>query len=162
MVAVFSPLLTLVLLGALITLSVIDARRFILPDRITLPLIAGGVVAAAVLGGTVWLHALGGIVGYSALVLIEKSYERARGRPGLGRGDAKLFAAGGAWCGALAVPAILLFSSLAALVFALTLKYVFRKDVTGDSMIAFGPFLAFGIGLVWVLQQTGLSGPAGF
>ena len=82
MVAVFSPLLTLVLLGALITLSVIDARRFILPDRITLPLIAGGVVAAAVLGGTVWLHALGGIVGYSALVLIEKSYERARGRPG--------------------------------------------------------------------------------
>ena len=162
MSAVLSPLLTLILLGALITLSVIDARRFILPDRITLPLIAGGVIAAALLGAPVWLHALGGIAGYSALVLIEKSYERLRGRPGLGRGDAKLFAAAGTWCGALALPAVLLFSSLAALVYALTLKLVLRKRVTADSMIAFGPFLAFGIALVWLLQQGGLSGPAGF
>ncbi len=84
------------------------------------------------------------------------------GVPGSAAGTPSCSRAGGRGGGALALPAILLFSSLAALVFALTLKYVFRKDVTGDSMIAFGPFLAFGIGLVWVLQQTGLSGPAGF
>ncbi|WP_273146292.1 hypothetical protein [Oceanicaulis alexandrii] len=44
----------------------------------------------------------------------------------------------------------------------LTLKLILRKPVTADSMIAFGPFLAFGIALVWLLQQSGLSGPAGF
>jgi len=154
--------LTLILFGALIALSVIDARRFILPDRITLPLIAAGIVVAALLGLPVWLHALGGLVGYGGLVLIEKTYLQARGRSGLGRGDAKLFAAGGAWCGAIALPAILLLSSLAALLYAMTLKLILNRQVTGDSMIAFGPFLAFGIALVWSLQRLGLSGPAGF
>jgi len=155
-------LLTTGLFAALIALAVIDAKRFILPDRITLPLTAAGVVAAALLGEPVWLHALGGILGYGALVLIEKLYLKTRGRHGLGRGDAKLFAAGGTWCGALALPVILLLSSLAALVFALSLKYLQRKRVTADSMIAFGPFLSFGIGLAWLLQRLELSSVAGF
>lgn len=162
MIFALALILTLVLFGALIALSVIDAQRFILPDRITLPLTAGGVVAAALLGEPVWLHALGGLAGYGALVLIEKLYLRARGRNGLGRGDAKLFAAGGTWCGALALPVILLLSSLAALAFALSLKLVLRREVTADSMIAFGPFLAFGIGLAWLLQRLNLSSVAGF
>ncbi|MBL4544763.1 MAG: prepilin peptidase [Oceanicaulis sp.] len=51
-----------------------------------------------------------------------------------------MFAAAGTWCGALALPAVLLFSSLAALVYALTLKLVLRRPVTADSMIAFGRF----------------------
>lgn len=162
MIFALALILTLVLFGALTALSVIDAQRFILPDRITLPLTAGGVVAAALLGEPVWLHALGGIAGYGALVLIEKLYLRTRGRHGLGRGDAKLFAAGGTWCGALALPVILLLSSLAALGYALTLKYVMGRKVSADSMIAFGPFLSFGIGLAWLLQRLGLSGVAGF
>lgn len=162
MTALAALILTGLLFAALIALAMIDARRYILPDRITLPLTAGGIVAAWMLGLPIWLHALGGALGYGALVLIERLYKKARGKPGLGRGDAKLFAAGGAWCGALALPAILLLSSLSALIYALVLKWVFRRTLTADSLIAFGPFLAFGIALVWSLQRLGLSGPAGF
>ena len=162
MTALAALILTGLLFAALIALAMIDARHYILPDRITLPLTAAGIVAAWILDLPIWLHALGGALGYGALVLVEKLYRKARGKAGLGRGDAKLFAAGGAWCGALALPAILLLSSLAALIYALVLKWVFRRTLTADSLIAFGPFLAFGIALVWSLQRLGLSGPAGF
>jgi len=162
MVILFPLLSTGLLFAALITLSVIDARHLILPDTITLPLILAGLVIAPLMGAPFWLHGLGGLTGYGSLVLIEKTYRCVRGRPGLGRGAAKLFAAGGTWFGAIALPAILLVSSLAALVYALVLKHAFGREVTADCMLAFGPFLAFGIALAWSLQRLGLSGPMGF
>lgn len=149
--------LSLVLFAALIALSVIDARTYRLPDWLTLPLIPAGLLAAVLMGEPLWLHALGGALGYGALVAIELAYKRLRGRPGLGRGDAKLFAAGGAWCGALALPIILLLASLAALAYVLAIQLMGRRAVTADTMIAFGPFLAFAIGLTWALQRLGLS-----
>ena len=149
------------LLAALIALTVIDLRTYRLPDLITLPLIAAGVLAAWLLGSAIWLHALGAGVGYLALVGVEKAYERARGRPGLGRGDAKLFAAGGAWCGALALPFILLAASVSALVFVAALKLVSNRTIKADDMIAFGPFLAFGIALIFILERLGLAAPLG-
>lgn len=154
-------ILTAVLLAALGALTVIDARTLRLPDVITLPLIAAGLGAAWLMGETLWLHALGAAIGYLALVGVEKAYERARGRPGLGRGDAKLFAAGGAWCGALALPFILLAASLAALLYVGALKIFTARAVGADTMIAFGPFLAFGIALIFILSRLGLTAPLG-
>jgi len=51
-------------------------------------------------------------------VLIELTYRRLRGQDGLGRGDAKLLAAGGAWCGWSGLPLIVLISSALALIAA--------------------------------------------
>lgn len=152
--------LSIILFAALIALSVIDARSFILPDLLTLPLIAAGLLAAWLLGETLWLHALGAALGYGALVFVEVVYKRLRGRDGLGRGDAKLFAAGGAWCGALALPVILLAASVSALSYILILS-VFRRGITHDTAIAFGPFLAFGVAAVWMLAAAvpGLFSP---
>lgn len=154
-------LLDILLLAALAALAVIDARTLRLPDTLTLPLIPAGVAAAWVLGEPVWLHVLGAALGYLTLVAVEKLYLRLRGRAGLGRGDAKLFAAGGAWCGATALPLILLAASVTALVWVLVLKLTGRA-VRADLMIAFGPFLAFGVGLVYLLGRFGLTGFAGF
>lgn len=153
--------LAAVLLTALAALTVIDARTYRLPDVITLPLIAAGVLAAWLTGDTLWLSLLGAIIGYAALVGVEKAYERTRGRPGLGRGDAKLFAAGGAWCGAIALPFILLAASVSALIYVAVLRLVSGKPIGGDHMIAFGPFLAFGIALIYVLKHLGLTAPLG-
>ncbi len=66
-----------------------------------------------------------------------------RGRVGLGLGDAKLLAAGGAWLGVALLPDVLLVSALAGLCWA-----VGRRR----SRIAFGPFLAGGIWVVWLYQ----------
>lgn len=153
--------LAAVLLAALTVLTVVDLRTYRLPDMITLPLIAAGVGAAWLLASPLWLHALGAGAGYLVLVGVEKAYERARGRPGLGRGDAKLFAAGGAWCGALALPFILLAASVSALLYVGALKLVSGRTIAADDMIAFGPFLAFGIALIFVLERLGLAAPLG-
>lgn len=153
--------LTAVLIAALGALTVIDARTYRLPDILTLPLIAAGVLATWLIGSPIWLSVLGAAIGYGALVGVEKAYERARGRQGLGRGDAKLFAAGGAWCGALALPFILLAASLAALIYVGVLRLVTGKPISADHMIAFGPFLAFAIALIFVLARVGLAAPLG-
>ncbi|XBQ16676.1 MAG: A24 family peptidase [Oceanicaulis sp.] len=159
----WTPLiLTAILLAALAALAVIDARTLRLPDKITLPLIAGGLLAAYVLDEPLWLHALGAVLGYLVMVGIETGYLKVRGKAGLGRGDAKLFAAGGAWCGALALPLILLVASASALAYVLVMRLATGRRFQIDLMIAFGPFLAFGIGLIWVLVQFGLTGAAGF
>ncbi len=153
--------LTLILLAALLALAVIDWRTYRLPDLLTLPLILLGLAAAWLLDQPVWLHALGAAVGYGVLVFLEKSYEKLRGRPGLGRGDAKLFAAGGAWCGALALPLMLLAASLSALIWILIHRLVTGAEIKADSMIAFGPFLGFGIGFVFIARQLDLLAFAG-
>ncbi len=152
--------LTSLLFIALIALGIIDWRSYRLPNTITLPLIPAGLLAAWGLGEPVWVHALGAAIGYGALVALEKGYEKLRGRPGLGRGDAKLFAGGGAWCGALALPMVLLFASVSAIIFILGQRLM-GKDVKADSMIAFGPFLGFGIGFVFLGQRLELLGFAG-
>ena len=95
---------------------------------------------------------LGAAIGYGVLVGIETGYKKIRGRDGLGRGDAKLFAAGGAWCGAMALPIILLVASVSALLFVIILKIGLKKAVTLNSAVAFGPFLSFGIGLVYCMR----------
>jgi leader peptidase (prepilin peptidase)/N-methyltransferase len=152
---------TAALLAALAALAIIDARTLRLPDKLTLPLIAAGLAAAWASGAPVWLHLLGAVLGYLSLVVIEKGYLKVRGRAGLGRGDAKLFAAGGAWCGALALPLILLVASASALLYVLVMRVFAGRRLQADLMIAFGPFLAFAIGLIFLLQAAGLTRLAG-
>jgi leader peptidase (prepilin peptidase)/N-methyltransferase len=153
--------LTVSLFAALTALAVIDWRSYRLPDYLTLPLIPLGLTAAWLMDQPVWLHVLGAALGYGVLVVLEKSYEKLRGRPGLGRGDAKLFAAGGAWCGALALPLILLAASVSALVFVLVHRLITGAELKADTMIAFGPFLGFGIGFVFFAKRLGLLAFAG-
>ncbi len=153
--------LTLILSSVLIVLAIIDWRSYRLPDYLTLPLIPAGLTAAWLLSEPLWLHALGAGLGYGALVALEKGYEAMRGRPGLGRGDAKLFAAGGAWCGALALPTMLLAASVSAILWILALRLVNGQELKADSMIAFGPFLGFGIAFTFVAQRLDLLAFAG-
>ncbi len=153
--------LSALLLAALLVLAVIDWRTYRLPDAITLPLIPAGLAAAWLMGEPLWLHALGGALGYGALVILEKGYEQLRGRPGLGRGDAKLFAAGGTWCGAMALPTVLLVASVFAIVWILAQQLFTGKEVKGDSMIAFGPFLGLGIAVAFIGQRLDLLAFAG-
>ncbi|MEE9347748.1 MAG: A24 family peptidase [Robiginitomaculum sp.] len=139
-------LFTLLLIAALTALAIIDARTYRLPDIITLPLIGLGVLQAYVLK-LGWAESLiGAAMGYAIFVAIETGFRKLRGKDGLGRGDAKLLAAGGAWCGWSGLPQIVLIASLMALI-ALLFPSI-RKRAEGGK-IAFGPFLALGIVCVW-------------
>lgn len=140
------------LTALLACLAWIDARTYQLPDVLTLPLIAAGLVQAATLKGTVVESLIGAAIGYFSFVIIEKSYKQLRGRDGLGRGDAKLLAAGGAWCGWAGLPWIVLMSSMLALLVIGGLGLANPKNL--KSAYPYGPFLAFGIATIWIHQIT--------
>jgi leader peptidase (prepilin peptidase) / N-methyltransferase len=85
---------------SVMTLSVIDVNSQRLPDRLTLPLTAAGLLLSILFQwGNPAMRLAAAVVGYALMYAIALGYERLRQRPRLGLGDAKLFAAAGAWLG---------------------------------------------------------------
>ena len=136
----------LVLIGALLRLSYIDWRTYRLPNIWTKSLIALGLLYSFNTSLDFYPHLLGAILGYAIFWVVETAYRLIRKRDGLGRGDAKLLAAGGAWCGALALPFIILIASNAGLIYVLMQP----SEKRADMRLAFGPFLAAGIAITFL------------
>lgn len=137
---------------ALILLIALDARHFWLPDRVTLPLVAGGWVAAALGLGVAPLDSLiGAAAGFAALWLIGATYRLARGRTGLGGGDPKLLAAIGAWLGWTPLPFVLLGAALMGLGIAL-LRRAMGQAVSATDRVAFGALMALAAWPIWAVM----------
>lgn len=144
---------SLVLAVALAVLSAIDLNRYQLPDAITLPLAALGLIVSYGLGMMpLWWSAVSAGLGFALLAGVGHIYHHVRGRPGLGLGDAKLLAASGAWLGAEAFPTVLLWATGAALVCVLVASRR-HTALSGATRIPFGPFLCFGTWLVWLYGE---------
>ncbi|WP_417498210.1 prepilin peptidase [Maricaulis sp.] len=146
---------TLILFFTLAALSLIDARTQRLPDIFTLPLILAGIAVNGLIFSAPWAAIAGAAIGYGALVALELAYKRLRGRDGLGRGDAKLLAAGGAWCGPWLLPMILLAGSVSALLYVGLLALIRQRAPDPNQPLPFGPWLALGIALCWVWRAYG-------
>jgi len=141
-----------VLFSTLSVLSWIDAKTFRLPNLLTLPLIGFGLAFAYLTPfGSLPSSLIGTFIGYSGFILLEYGFRHFYKKEGLGRGDAKLLAAGGAWCGWVGLPYILLIASLCGLVFTQMPSYK-SKATSGDLNIPFGPFLSLGIAVIWLGQ----------
>ena len=109
----FAPSSSALSLGlglGLLALVAIDVTAFRLPDLITLPLAGVGLGLAIRSPASLPERVIGLLVGFTAMVAVNTLYARVRKRQGLGLGDAKLFAAAGAWLGAAALPAVLLLA----------------------------------------------------
>jgi leader peptidase (prepilin peptidase) / N-methyltransferase len=134
----------------LLALSWIDWRHMILPDALTLPLVLAGL-------GAGWLfdpdnisdHAIGAAIGWLLFRGVAWGYRLARGRDGLGEGDAKLLAASGAWVTWMGLPEVMLVAALTGLAVALAGKLAGRK-MEAQTAIPFGPCLAFATWLAWL------------
>lgn len=143
---------------ALLGLSLIDLRCYRLPDFLTLPILGAGLAATA------WAwpaalpdHLIGAALGYGALAGVAWLYRVLRGRDGLGLGDAKLLAAGGAWLSWQALPGVVLSAALLALAAALTLHLVRRVKLSAATPVPFGPALAAAIWLAWLYGPLELA-----
>jgi leader peptidase (prepilin peptidase) / N-methyltransferase len=139
------------LLGtALVWLSIVDIRTMRLPDAVTMPLAISGVALAWVMvwDNPFWRLASAAI-GYLVLFGVAHAYRAIRGRAGLGLGDAKLFAAAGAWLGMGSLPSVMLWACMLALAGVL-LAVIFKRRIEASTRLPFGPFLALGVWMVWL------------
>ena len=142
-----------VLAGLLLTLSYVDLREFRLPDVLTFPLIILGFVQSH-FTADLTASLIGAAIGYAAFVGIAAAFKKIRGIDGLGRGDAKLLAAGGAWTGWTGLPLIVLTASVLGICVALLMpRFTTKKTGVPADWIPFGPCLAVGIFAVWAAQR---------
>lgn len=139
------------LLGwALLALALIDIRYFLLPDFLTLPLVAFGLLVAQALDPSTTLsHALGAAAGFLVIVAVRKAYWMLRKREGIGLGDAKLLAAAGAWVSWEGVPSVILVAALGGLAGAL-LQHYRKASILPTDRVPFGAYLCVGIWVVWL------------
>jgi leader peptidase (prepilin peptidase) / N-methyltransferase len=140
----------LILTWALIALTAIDLREQLLPDTITMPLLWLGLALSTVsvfvgTSASIW----GAIAGYLSLWIIYHLFKLVTGKEGMGYGDFKLMAVLGAWFGGLALPMVLLLSSVVGA--AVGIALILFRGHDRNIPIPFGPYLA-GAGwltLIW-------------
>jgi len=139
------------LLGwVLLALALIDIRYFLVPDFLTLPLVAFGLLVAQALDPSTTLpHALGAAAGFLAIVVVRKAYWMLRKREGIGLGDAKLLAAAGAWVSWEGLPSVVLVAALGGLASTL-LQHRRKATIRLTDRVPFGAFLCVGFWVVWL------------
>lgn len=148
---------------SLVGITLIDIRHLIIPDVITLPGIAAGVLfnAAKTDWGTVaevvfspalsdFLPAIadiavfnsigGALLGGGAFLLIATVYRGLRKKEGMGMGDVKLVCMLGAFFGMWGVLVVIFLSSILGTLIGLSVIILRKKDP--GHAIAYGPFLS--------------------
>jgi leader peptidase (prepilin peptidase)/N-methyltransferase len=134
----------------LLTLAWIDWEHMLLPDALTLPLLAAGLGATWLLtpAAVPW-HAAAAATGYLGFRAVEFGYRLLRDRDGLGEGDAKLLAAAGAWIGPAPLPTVVFVAALCSLAMIVAQSLAGRRLEAGAA-IPFGPTICLAIWLVWM------------
>jgi leader peptidase (prepilin peptidase) / N-methyltransferase len=151
----FAFLTAFVFVSALVVISFIDLDVRIVPDVISLPGIAAGVlfsVLAKYLFGDSFevipspLSALGGILaGGGFLFAVAWIYERLTGVDGMGGGDIKLLAMIGAFLGWPSIPFTVFLASLTGSIVGLGV--MFATGAGRRLALPFAPFLCIGAAL---------------
>ena len=146
------------LLGwTLLAMGLIDLKTLRLPDFGNYLLIAGGMAVTYALAADAAIdHAIGAVSGFLILFVVSRLYRRIRGRDGLGLGDAKLLAAGGAWLGWQALPGILMIAGAAGLIVAIIAQN--GQSFDRRRVVAFGPYLALAIWISWLVGPIEVGG----
>lgn len=146
------------LLGwVLLALAVTDLRYFLLPDFLTLPLLAAGLaVAAALEPSSLPAHLAGAAAGFLFVAILRQAYWWLRRREGIGLGDAKLLAAAGAWVSWDGLPSVVLIAAVAALAGAL-LRHDRRGSISLTDRVPFGAALCLGTWIVWLYGPIGVG-----
>lgn len=135
----------------LLLIALLDLEHHWLPDRLTLPLIPLGLLAAALgFGPSLLDRLLGAAFGWGALALIALAYRRLRGREGMGGGDPKLLGGIGAWLGVYALPFVLLGAGMLGLA-AVLLMLARGESVARTSRLPLGTLMAVASWPIWLV-----------
>jgi leader peptidase (prepilin peptidase)/N-methyltransferase len=150
----------LILAAALVALFGIDLEHQILPNVITLPGIAVGLMFSLI-APPGWLDALiGTVLGAGLLYGIAAAYYYVRREEGLGMGDVKMLAMIGAFLGWKAVLVTLVLSSFSGAALGLALIAAQRGGM--KLALPFGTFLAVGAVAAMLAGDPLIAWYAGF
>lgn len=140
-----------VFMALVISLFFIDLETYLLPDKLTLPLLWLGLGASTIgltsVGPTdaIW----GACLGFALPWSVNQLYKLVRKHDGFGGGDFKLLAALGAWSGWLQIVPILCVASVLGLLTVAVLTVCKRQKLSMNKAFPFGPFLILaGVGIV--------------
>jgi leader peptidase (prepilin peptidase) / N-methyltransferase len=132
----------------LLALAVADIRYQLLPDFLTLPLLAAGLGMSAIfLPQELAPRLLGAVAGFGAILLVRQAYWMLRQREGIGLGDAKLLAVAGAWITWEGLPSTVFIAASGALLASVFLR---GQHLSFSDRVPFGAFLCLGTWLVWL------------
>jgi leader peptidase (prepilin peptidase)/N-methyltransferase len=146
--------------ATLIVLTGLDLEHRWLPDIITLPSTALGLVLSLILPHlTFWESIAGVLAGGGVFYLMGWAYEKLTGKMGMGGGDVKLMALIGAFLGIKSLPFVILLSAALGSVVGLAavlLAGTWRQGGWRTAAIPYGPFLA-GAALIYLLGNREFS-----
>lgn len=149
--AMFSAVTLGLLAALLIALTVIDLSTQLLPDRLTMSLIAVALGFHVFSNQLTLASSLVGLAaGYLGLWLLALAYHYLRGQEPMGRGDFAMLAGIGAWVGWQQLPAVLVIASIGGLVIAGIRYLLDKRPALLPQQIAFGPALALGAVAGWL------------
>jgi len=128
-------------------LTWIDLETGLLPNALTFPGMAAGLLFAFAYGDFT-ASLLGALAGYAVFWLVARLFLLLTGREGLGQGDFKLLAMLGAFLGWQALPFVVFLSSFVGAVIGGLFLLLSRKPLRAE--IPYGPYLA-GAGMIWLV-----------
>lgn len=147
----------------LISIAMIDYDTMVIPDQFSLSLMWLGLFVS------LWAVFVdpsasikGALLGYLLLWTVFHLFKLITGKDGMGYGDFKLLAAGGAWLGMKSVAVIVILSSLSGAILGSIILLIKKSN----KPIPFGPYLAVGIWIAmlygqniidWYLDFSGLN-----
>jgi leader peptidase (prepilin peptidase) / N-methyltransferase len=135
-------------------LAWIDIEHGIIPNWLNITIAGLGLSKALLIGGpSAGLEAAceGAVIG-AVFWLLRSLYFSLRKIQGLGLGDVKFLAAAGIWVGVVGLPMLVMTAALTALACAGAMQLA-RRQLTAQTSMSFGPFLAIGLLLTLSLQQ---------
>ncbi|TRC72297.1 prepilin peptidase [Mesorhizobium sp. WSM4307] len=144
---------TVALAAVLAAISITDFRRQIIPDGLNLALAGIGLsyqLAADAEGVPVQI--LFAATTFAAAWLLRRGHFLMTGRIGLGLGDVKMLAAASCCISPLLLPVLLFIASASALLFVGG-QVAATGPAAARARVAFGPFIAIGLGASWALEQ---------
>ncbi len=166
-VSVVSAPGTIGILGAalallMLTIALIDWRRFVIPNVLTgagfgLALVHAAVQEPDAMLASVAFATLRAAVLAAVFLLIRSAYRWIRGRDGIGLGDVKLAGVAGAWLDWSMMPTVVEIAACAALLLYLGRQFTGGRPLRATSRLPFGLFFAPAIWICWALQTAFLT-----
>ena len=143
----------------MVTIAVIDARSFLIPDRLTIAALALGLANTASedyagIVENVTSAALRGFLLALAFYVLREAYYRLRHRHGIGLGDVKLAAAAGAWLDWTLIPLAVEIAALTAIAAYAANQVLRNRALDSAAKLPFGLFFAPAIWFCWLFDAT--------